>query len=502
MFSGHAGPMPIGSQTPRIESVPPWVTSSGEDAAELAAMTGQRLDPWQRRVLDGALGLDARGKFTARETGLVVPRQNGKTVIIEVAILTAIFMLDLQVVYTAHLMATSRRTRSRIQQLIESTPALDEQLKQIRISNEEQSIELHSPTCTRSSSAPGCCHGGARVDFVARSASSARGWSGDMVFMDEAFAVADDHMGALMPIMFARPNWQLWYASSAGKPTSHVLRRIRQRGIDGDPRLAYYEWSVDEDVYKENPESVAADPRMWALANPSFGIRIAPETLELAQRSMDDVEFGREVLGIWDDPRGAPLIDPMAWARLMDPVSQISGAMVFALDVSPSLEFGAICAAGYRDDGLAHVEITGADVLDHRPGVDWIVPRVVELNEQWQPAAWVLDPAGPAGALVVDLADAGIEVQTVNAREMAQASGHMLQAATSPPATSPLRHLGQLELDQAVRAAKKRDIGDGGWAFGRRATEQDISPLVAATLAFHGLAVHGAAHYDVLQSVH
>lgn len=499
MFSGHDGP--IGLQIPRVESVPRWATSTGDDAFELAAMTGQHLDPWQRRVLTGALGQTASGRWSAPEVCLCIPRQNGKTVIIEVAILAAIFLHQLQVVYTAHLMATSRRTRTRIQQLIESTPALAGELKQIRISNEEQSIELHSADCTRTPQGR-CCAGGARVDFVARSASSARGWSGDMVFMDEAFAVADDHMGALMPIMFARPNWQLWYASSAGKPMSHVLRRIRQRGINGDPGLAYYEWSVDEDVYKENPEAVAADPEMWARANPSYGIRITRETLALAQRSMDDVEFAREVLGIWDDPRGAPLIDLAAWSRLADPGSQITGpSMVFALDVSPGLESGAICVAGYRDDDLIHVEVTGAEELDHRRGVDWIVPRVVALQEQWDPAAWVVDPSGPAGALLVDLADAGIEVQTVNVRELAQASGNMLKAAIAPPETSQLRHLGQLDLTEAVRAAKKRDIGDGGWSFGRRATEEDISPLLAATLAFHGLAVYGAARYDVLQSV-
>lgn len=477
----------LGSQVPRVESVPPWVTTAGDDAVELASLVGITPDPWQYRVLQGALGQTIDGKWSASEVGLVIPRQCGKSLVLEIVVLAAIYLSQLQVVYTAHLMATSRRMRARIQNLIESTPALAREVKQIRVANEEQSIELKS---------------GARIDFVARSASSARGWSGDIVIMDEAFAVADDHIGALMPIMFARQNWQLWYASSAGKPASHVLRRIRQRGMDRDPGLAYYEWSVDEEIYKANPEAVAADPEMLAVAIPALGIRISLHTLQLAQRSMDEVEYAREVLGVWDDPRGAPLIDPLAWARLMDPLSQIRGSVVFALDVSPQLESGSIAVAGYRDDELVHVEITGRDQLDHRAGVDWILPRVIELNNDWDPAAWVLDPSGPAGALLVDLREAGIEPQLVTARELAQACGGMLKAASAPPSTSQLRHLGQLSLDGAVRAAKKRDIGDGGWAWGRRASDQDISPLVAATLAVHGLAVHGEARYDVLQSVH
>jgi phage terminase large subunit-like protein len=308
-------------------------------------------------------------------------------------------------------------------------------------------------------------------------------------------------IGALMPIMFARPNWQLWYMSSAGKATSHPLRRIRERGIAGDPGLAYYEWSVDEEEYRANPEAVARDPGMLAVSNPSLGIRISVETLLLAQRSMDPVEYGREVMGVWDDPRGVPLIDPLAWQRLGDPLSCIEGPMVMAFDVSPGLESGAIAVAGYRDDGLVHVEITGRDGLDHRRGTDWIVPRIVELNREWEPIAWVLDPGGPAGALLTELTEAGIEVQAVNVRELAQACGAFLKAVTSSPSTSTLRHLGQSPLDEAVRAAKKRDVGDGGWAFGRRATEQDISPLVAVTLALHGLAMHAGTRYDLMQSV-
>lgn len=477
----------LGSQVPRIESVPPWVSSRVDKSITLASMVGITLDPWQRRILTGALGQQADGQWSASEVGIVIPRQSGKSLIIEIAILSAIYLHHLRVVYTAHLMATSRRMRERIQQLIESCPDLQREIKQIRVSNEEQSIALKS---------------GARVDFAARSGSTARGWSGDMVFLDEAFAVTDDHVGALMPIMFARPNWQLWWASSAGKPASHALRRIRQRGIDKDAGLAYYEWSIDEATYRMDPTGVAADPEMWAQANPAYGIRIRPETLRLAQHSMDQVEFGREVLGVWDDPRGEPLIGLSDWNRLIDPMSQIHGSVVFALDVSPQLESATIAVAGVRGDGLFHVEITGRDgQLDHRPGVDWIVPRALELTAAWDPAGWVLDPSGPAGALLVDLRDAGIEPQVVNSRQLAQACGGMLRAATSAPIVSQLRHLGQVSLDSAIRVAQKRDIGDGAWAWGRRASDQDISPLVAATLALHGLAVHGSARYDALASI-
>lgn len=444
------------------------------------------MDPWQALVLRNALGQRRNGRWAAPEVGLIVPRQSGKGVCVEAAALGAMYLHRAQIVYTAHLMSTSRKMRERIQNLIEASPDLEREVKQIRISNEEQSIALKSK---------------ARIDFVARSGASARGWSGDMVFFDEAFALATDHVGALMPIMFARQNWQLWYVSSAGKTTSHALRRVRQRGLEGDPGLCYFEWSADEQRYRADPGAGAIDPELWVQANPGLGIRIMPETIRLAQRSMDPEEFAREVLGIWDDPHGTPLIDPGVWARLIDPGSQISGLVVFAVDVSPDLKSGAIVASGFRDDRIPHIEITGRDeLLDHRLGVDWMLPRIVELNNEWSPAAWVIDAAGPAGALITDLAEAGIEPYLVNSRELAQACGNFLMTVTASGGDG-LRHLGQTGLAQAIRAAQKRDIGDGAWAFGRRKTDQDISPLVAAALALHGLAIFAPEEYDVLESV-
>lgn len=463
------------------------MTSAGDEAIALAAMAGMPLDPWQQLVLQGALGQRANGRWTAPEVGLVVPRQCGKGSCIEVASLGAMYLHGSQIVYTAHLMSTSRKMRERIQVLIESSPDLDREVKQIRVSNEEQSITLKSR---------------ARIEFVARSGSSARGWSGDMVFFDEAFALATEHVGALMPIMFARANWQLWYVSMAGKPNSHALRRVRQRGLDRDPGLAYFEWSADEENYRRDPDAAAVDLEVWKQAIPALGIRISRETIALAQRSMDEEEFGREVLGIWDDPRGTPLIDTLAWLGLADPYSQIHGAPVFAIDVAEGLTAGAIGAAGYRlDDHIPHVEITGRDgQLDHRPGVDWIVRRAVELDLEWQPAAWVLDDSGPAGALLTDLLEAGIEPKIVRGRELGQACGNFLKAATAPDRDK-LRHLGQQAITDAIKAAKKRDVGDGSWAFGRKASNQDITPLSVAALSLHGLAVYGAEIYDVLESV-
>lgn len=476
-----------GAQRPRIESVPPYVTTMAPDVIDLAALVGLALDDWQCHVLHGAMGQDDRGHWTAPEVGLVLPRQNGKTIDAEVAMLSAAFLFRAKAIYTAHLMSTTRKIRAHLCELIESSPDLDREVFAIRSSHEEQSIELRSR---------------ARIDFAARSATSGRGWRDyDFIFLDEALALQIAHIGALMPILLARSNWQLWYLSSAGKTDSHVLRRVRERGLKGDPALAYYEWSVPEEVYRDAPEYVANMPAAWAQANPSFNDRIAQESIARAQRSMDPDEFARECLGIWDDPRGKALIDLAVWGLLADADSEITSGVVFALTAAQDLEFGCIVAAGGRSDGIPHVEITSRNGhLDHRPGVDWMIPRVVELNEAHQPLAWIIDPSGPAGALLDDLRLAGIECYEVTVRELGQACGALL-AAIEDKDRDKIRHRGQPAIRQAFEVARKRDIGDGGWSFGRRASDDDVSPAEGVALALHGLSIFSELIYDVLESI-
>ena len=69
-------------------------------------------------------------------------------------------------------------------------------------------------------------------------------------------------------------------------------------------------------------------------------------------------------------------------------------------------------------------------------------------------------------------------VKRLNAGEYAQACGLFLD----PVGEQTIRHIGQTELDAAVRGARSRPLVDR-WAWSRTRSNVDISPLVAATLA-------------------
>jgi hypothetical protein len=472
----------LGSQMPRIRSVPSWTVSAGDEAVELAAHAGLILDPWQRLVLVEGLGARADGQWAAFQVALEVSRQNGKGAILEARELAGLFLLgERLIIHTAHEFATSLEAFRRVLELIESTPDLDRRVLRVMRSNQERGVEIKS---------------GQRLLFKARSRGGGRGFSGDCVILDEAFELPVAAHGALLPTVSARPNPQVWYASSAVNQRVHphgvVLSQLRSRALaGGDPSLCYLGWSVDDDAYAADPQAASVDPRMWAVANPGMGIRITPEYIADEQRGMDAVTFATERLGVgdWPDPDEdvSQVIPRETWDGLADMDSQIDGPIAFAFDVNPERSYAAIGAAGRRKDGRKHLE-----VIDHKAGTRWVVPELLRLVDRWSPCVIVVDGNGPASSLLAEIEEAGVGLKAdggllvkATMQDMAQACGALFDAALSDD----LRHLGQSMLDVALRGARKRDRGDA-WTWSRQ-SGADISPLVAVTLAAHGHSIYG-----------
>src|SRR3979490_2286742 len=92
-----------GNQTPTIRSVPPYSSSAGREAVELAAHAGLVLDPWQKLVLEDGLGEGRNGQWAAFEVAMVLSRQNGKNAVFEARELAGLFLFNEQlIIHTAH----------------------------------------------------------------------------------------------------------------------------------------------------------------------------------------------------------------------------------------------------------------------------------------------------------------------------------------------------------------------------------------------------------------
>jgi phage terminase large subunit-like protein len=451
-----------GACAPTARSVPPDAVDyrKADDAVNIADLAGLRLFPWQEDVLRSSLMVRAADyeRWAAREVALSVSRQAGKGSILEARQLAGLFVIGERLqVHSAHEFKTCYEHFRRVVSLIEGCDLLLKQVKIIRTGAGDQAIELTN---------------GNRLRFIARSRSSGRGFSADAVYLDEAFELSTETMGALLPALSARPNPQVWYTSSAAHKSSTVLHSVRKRGLAGDdPRLFYVEWSND-------PDADPADPESWRRANPSLGLLVSEEDIAAEQRSLDPAEFARERLGIPEEPEStASVIALDAWNALEDKGSEAAGRVVLALDVSPDRKWSTISAAGRRDDGLLHVES-----VTHKPGTSWVVAEVPTRLAEAGCDAIRIEKGGPAASLIPLLAEAGVAVDEVSTADHARATGQFIDAV----ADGRLRHLGQQSLRSAVVAAKLRATGDAE-LWSRRSSKMDITPLVAATLALGGV---------------
>jgi phage terminase large subunit-like protein len=349
--------------------------------------------------------------------------------------------------------------------LIQDTRWLSKHVHHVYLQRGAESIELKN---------------GKRLRFVARSSGSGRGFSGDLIILDEAQVLGDEAMAALLPTLSARPNPQVWYTASAGTEQSVQLGRVRTRGMTGgDGALAFFEWSADE---ADDP----ADPAVWAKANPGLGIRITPDYVAREMAALSPDAFAAERLTIGRYPLDAgdawAVVPKAAWLSLLDARSEPVVPVAFAAAVSDHRGHAAIGVAGRRQDGFLHVE-----VADYREGTAWVVPRLLELWAKHSPCAVVVDEAGHEGSFVTELQQAGVEVLSPASREVAQAFGQFFDAAVD---SASLRHRGDGPLMAALGAAGTRDVAEGRtWA--RKGASADISPLVAVTLALWGFGERG-----------
>lgn len=307
------------------------------------------------------------------------------------------------------------------------------------------------------------------------------------LIMDEGLFVAPAEVSALTPTLATVTDGQIRWASSAGLPSSEVLRGLRDRGRSGgDQALAYLEWAAPPtacaltDCPHWPPGQVpgcALDNRaLWRAACPAYGTRISEQSLANFRASMDAADFAREFLGWWSDPEDLDgrVIDPAAWAAAegadTGPVGPVAVGVTVAYDRSRTT----VGVAARRSDGRVQVELAS------EAGTGWAVAYLADLARRREPCAVLLD--GTAGVFEQALAERSVTAYLTTARDRAQASAALYDALTA----GEIRHPGEPVLTQAAISAHRRQLGDG-WVW----EGASVAPLQAVTLAYRGLLLYG-----------
>lgn len=465
---------------------PPYEHTRGPLVAKVCELAGFVPDAAQRLILDLTFAHDDDGFPIAYEVVIIAPRQQIKTGVLKQVSLGNLLVLRAATTWTAHLVDTTDKSFSDLELLTwarGAEPSIRRRFARPLYGKGEKTLRLAD-------------NHEVSLDFSARSTKSGRGDTKDKNIVDEALFARDEDLGALLPTMTTRPHAQVIYASSAGLATSKVLRRLRDRGrAGGEPRLVYLEWGdptpgqgcldPECDHHQSRVGCILDDRGKWHELLPGLAVgRGTEQGIADLRRALLPEVFARELYGWWDDPASlGQKITAAQWVALADENAAPSGELYLAADASPGLASASIVA--YGADVL--------ELIERRPGVWWLTDRLVELAERHRPAAVAVDPSGPIGALVPEMAAAGLDLTLLDGKDAARAPVALVRAATE----GTFHHRGETDFLTAVEGARWKEIGDG-LRLSRKDSTVDITPLVGAAVALW--VATEEPDYDLLQS--
>lgn len=450
----------MGSQEPSVRIAPSYRSSDGPDAQKVLRAGGLILDPWQADILDDWMGRAVSGRWAAPTCGGSVPRQNGKTGLVEARAAAGMILFNEQVVYTAHLQKTATETFEELRNFFEM-PALKKYVSEIRTALGREQIILRS---------------GARIKFLARTRNGGRGQHGDLLIIDEAQEMYAAAQASFLPAISASLNPQTIYVGTPPTPESPgtVFRAIRSRAETGESKkTAWFEFSVPEigDV---------RDRKRWAAANPALGRRILMSTIESESEQMDDDTFARERLGWWSpevSDEEDKALDGSAWKACRSEEEKPSGKTAFGIKFTADGSEVVVCGAVCPKEGPARIE-----EIERRTtaqGISWLADW---LNQRYKTACCVVvDGRNGVDLLCERIHDtwrAKDSVVRPAARDIIAAVSQLITEVNEQTVTW---YGEQDDLNDSATTSVKRPIS-GGFGFGGT----NSAPIEAAALALWG----------------
>ena len=450
----------MGSQVPTVRIAPNSVRSDENDAIKVLRIGGVRLDPWQENVLHDWMGRTADGTWTSGSCGLSVPRQNGKSFVVQGRAIPGMLLFGESVIYTAHLQKTATETFEELKAFFEH-PKIKKYVKEIRSALGREAIVLKN---------------GCRIKFIARTRNGGRGQHGDLLIFDEAQELDDTQQASFLPAISASSNPQTIYLGTPPDENTPgtVFRKFREKTKTGSTQNTWTEFSVDEigDVH---------DQSRWAKSNPALGRRIRLSTIQTEVDQMSEDTFARERLGWW-----APLpekeedeyaLDESDWMKCksseMKPEGKTAYGIKFTADGTEVILAGCVL----KSDGTARISL-----IDRQP---------VALGTRWL-ADWLNQRYGVASCVVIDgkngvdfLIDRISDVWRYKGSVIKVRANNVIDAASRLAAGVKEHTLTwyekQTALSDSAVSSIKRPIA-GGWGFGGT----DSAPIEACALALWG----------------
>lgn len=485
--------------------------TDGEAAIKFAKdILGITLFPWQEWLLNHALELDESGKFYRfRIIITMVARQNGKTTVENILALWHMYSLESGLVIgTAQNLDRSEEAWKDCLALAELQDDLNEMIEERNFGHPKY-FNLDN---------------GCEYRVAAASRRGARGFSGDLILLDELREHHSwDSWASVTNTMNARPFAQAFAFSNAGDALGVVLRYQRAlahrelgwpdgdddaellgsdadvfEGIDAadlpdgwdEITTALFEWSAP-------PTGKRTDIRALAQANPSMNhtevTLNCPTTRSLlaSLKSTPPLEFDMEVLCRFvPGAEGGPFPEG-TWDATVDAEATPGedAEIVVCVEISTRRDAAFIARAGrYVRDGK---DVAVVGISEDQPGTDWVARYLIDTRNTYRGIVIRSEGGAPTVNLLEDLKNATLDNGDPAHLPLIEWTGPDVQAAhgdiTDRLVQKTIEHLPHKGMDMAAASALPLLNPGGGWRIDIRRSPTDTAPLYAAIGAVWGM---------------
>ena len=440
-------------------------------------------DEVERGVLDDWLAYGDDGRYASTTCVLAVPRQNLKSFTLRARAIFGAAVKGERVLFTAHNYDTTAEMRDELYRVFGNSANdpkaeygwLNRRVKRVGHTNGHEYIALKN---------------GGKVYFSTRTENAKRGYTVDVIVMDECQALQTGQTKALLPAASAAPlkNPQYIYAGTPPTPKIHgdVFQPLRDRIAGGaGGRACLHEWSASsiEGFTLEK----AYEKKYWYMCNPALGERITEAAVEAEAVAMPvPFDFAQERLCWWMGAGAAEtLVGEAEWAACRTDEPPRPGddeVLAYAVKFSADGRECAVVACARRPGGVPHIELAMLGPM--AKGVGEYAAYVAQRYRRAD--AVVVDGRAAAEAMVHDLAAANCRRRVVLPKpsEVGDACAMLVDAVRSGRVT----HVGQETLTESVFGCGVRKIGgNGGVGFA------DAAPARACVAEAAALALWAAS---------
>jgi phage terminase large subunit-like protein len=449
-----------GSTLPRLSNAPLKGRSRIDEVLPWLEQIGQELLPWQKHVLTDMLKVNKDGNFIRKTNLLLVSRQAGKTHLARIRILAGLYLFgEKSIVAMSSNRAMALDTFRKVCDLVEETPLLRTQLKQIRVANGQESLELLN---------------GARYEIVAATRDGSRGKTADLLFVDEVREISEEAWTAARPITRARPNSQIFMCSNAGDSFSQVLNDLRQRALSYPPKsLGFWEYSAPDfcDIWDKNG---------WYQANPALGYLVDEETIAEAIATSSVEATRTETLCQWITALRSPFPHRAFEDLTVQDLQIMPGrTTIFAIDIAVTKRDASLVAAQQMDNGKIAVGVIAQFHSDTAVDELKIAAEVNDWAKKYRPRLICFDKYTTA-SVAERLSLSGQKTQDMSGQIFYQACSDLLDSIVNQR----IIHSGQKSLVDSMNNCAAKET-DAGWRIVRRKSAGDVSAAIALAMCIH-----------------